>query len=160
MIRSALRRVGWPTRLALGVAGGGAYLAAPERSIKLSEGQQVEDVDALLIGGGIMSASVGLMLKLLHPSWKIRIVERLDRVGAESSNEWHNAGTGHAALCEPNYTPLNPQTGQVEISKAVAVNAKFLISLQWWSWLVEKGVLPDGSFIQPAPHRPFGRHLA
>ena len=64
-------------------------------------------------------------------------------------------GTGHAALCEPNYTPLNPKTGEVDISKAIAVNAKFLVSLQFWTYLVERGVLPDGSFIQPAPHLTF-----
>jgi malate dehydrogenase (quinone) len=55
-------------------------------------------------------------------------------------------------LCEPNYTPANPKTGEVEIDKAVAVNQKFMTSLAFWSWLVEKGILQDGAFIQPAPH--------
>jgi len=96
-----------------------------------------------------------LMMKLLHPKWRIRMVEQLDRVGAECSNEWRNAGTGHAALCEPNYTPMDPITKEVNISKAVDVNHKFLVGLQWWTWLVEKGVLPDASFIQPAPHITF-----
>merc|ERR1719409_681637 len=113
------------------------------------------EVDALIVGGGIMGCSVGLMMKLLHPTWKICLIEQLDRVGAECSNEWRNAGTGHAALCEPNYTPLDKKTGEVDISKAVAVNQKFLIGLQWWTWLVQKGVLPDASFIQPAPHITF-----
>ena len=62
-------------------------------------------------------------------------------MAAESSNEWHNAGTGHAALCEPNYSPMQ-QNGEVDVSKAIAVNGKFLMSVQWWTWLVEKGVLP------------------
>lgn len=92
------------------------------------------------------------MLKLLQPKWKVKLVEQHDRVAQESTNEWHNAGTGHAALCEPNYTPMNKKTGEVEIDKAVATNQKFMISLAFWSWLVEMGILPDGTFIQPAPH--------
>ena len=146
-----------PRAVALGLVAGGGYYGylRNEENITLAPGEDVEDVDALIIGGGIMGASVGLMMKLLHPEWKIRIVEQLDRVGAESSDEWNNAGTGHAALCEPNYTPMDPVTKEVDISKAVAVNQKFLVSLQWWTWLVEKGVLPDGSFIQPAPHITF-----
>ena len=116
------------------------------------DADKAEDVDALIIGGGIMGTTVAVMLKLLQPSWNVRLVEQLDRVGAESSNEWHNAGTGHAALCEANYTPVNPKTGEVDITKAKAVNAKFNLSLSFWSWLVEKGLLPDGAFIQPAPH--------
>ena len=99
-----------------------------------------------------MGTTVAVLLKLLQPHWNIRLLEQLDRVGAESSNEWHNAGTGHAALCEANYTPVNPATGEVDISKAVTVNQKFNVSLSFWSWLVDKGLLPDGSFIQPAPH--------
>ena len=152
--RSALR-----SAAAAAVVGGGAavaYLATPEQStVTLTGDEHVDDVDALIVGGGIMGATVGLMLKLLHPSWSVRIIEQHDRVGAECSNEWNNAGTGHAALCEPNYTPLNPKTGEVDISKAIAVNAKFLVSLQFWTYLVERGVLPDGSFIQPAPHLTF-----
>ena len=113
---------------------------------------EAEECDCLIIGGGIMGATVAVMLKLLQPAWSVRLVEQLDRVGAESSNEWHNAGTGHAALCEANYTPTDPRTGEVDIRKARAVNEKFMVSLSWWSWLVEKGLLPDGSFIQAAPH--------
>ena len=146
-----------PQAVALGLAAGGGYYAflRQAENISLAPGEEVEEVDALIIGGGIMGVSVGLMMKLLHPEWKIRLVEQLDRVGAESSDEWNNAGTGHAALCEPNYTPMDPNTNEVDITKAVAVNQKFLVSLQWWTWLVEKGVLPDGSFIQPAPHITF-----
>ena len=93
-----------------------------------------------------MGASVSMMMKILHPEWKIRIYEQLDRVGAEASNEWNNAGTGHAALCEPNYTPYkDEETKEVDISKAVAVNRKFLMGLQWWTWLVEHGVLADAA---------------
>lgn len=128
--------------------GGGYYMMQPKPVLK-EEG--AEEVDALIIGGGIMGTTVALMLKLLQPKWKVKLVEQHDRVAQEASNEWHNAGTGHAALCEPNYTPMNKE-GEVEIDKAVATNQKFMISLAFWSWLVDMGILPDGSFIQPAPH--------
>lgn len=149
------RAAGALAAVSLGVGGGLYYTTAPPSPIIITGDEPVDEVDALIIGGGIMSASVGLMLQLLHPAWKIRLIEKKARVGAEASNEWHNAGTGHAALCEPNYTPIDPKTGDVDISKAIAVNSKFLVSLQWWTWLVEKGVLPDASFIQPAPHITF-----
>jgi len=125
------------------------------RQASTAQDGPVEELDALIVGGGVMGCSVGMMMKILHPTWKIRIVEQLDRVGAECSNEWRNAGTGHAALCEPNYTPMDPITKEVDISKAVAINNKFLVGMQWWAWLVEKGVMPDASFIQPAPHISF-----
>ena len=131
---------------------GGCYLSDRDYFHANLSADDAEDVDALIIGGGIMGTTVAVMLKLLQPEWNIRLVEQLDRVGAEASNEWHNAGTGHAALCEANYTPVDPKTGEVDISKARAVNAKFNVSLSFWSWLVEKGLLADGSFIQPAPH--------
>ena len=113
---------------------------------------KAEDVDALIIGGGIMGATVALMIKLLQPDWKVKLVEQHNRVGLEASNEWHNAGTGHAALCEPNYTPDSKDGKTVEIDKAVATNNKFMTSLAFWSFLVEKSILPDATFIQPAPH--------
>ena len=71
-------------------------------------------------GGGVMGGSVALLMKILYPQWRIRLLEQFDKVGAESSNEWRNAGTGHAALCEPNYTPLNKATGEV-LTPATAV---------------------------------------
>ena len=150
------RRAGRVAAAALAAAGGavagGCYLSDRDYFHANLSTDDAEDVDALIIGGGIMGTTVAVMLKLLQPEWNIRLVEQLDRVGAEASNEWHNAGTGHAALCEANYTPANPKTGEVDISKAKAVNGKFNVSLSFWSWLVEKGLLPDGSFIQPAPH--------
>eukprot|EP01052_Picozoa_sp_SAG31_P000489 SAG31_NODE_14_length_37953_cov_109.719660_23_plen_226_part_00 len=133
----------------------GLSSALEPRIPTLTGAEPIDDVDALIIGAGIMGASVSLVLKLLHPDWNIRMVERLPQVAAESSNEWHNAGTGHAALCEPNYTPIDEATGEVDISKAVATNEKFLVSLQMWTWLVEAGVLPDATFIQPVPHITF-----
>ena len=97
------RRWGQYTAATLAAAGGYAYVAQPESL----DPTAAEDVDALIIGGGIMGTTVAVMLKLLQPSWNVLLVEQLDRVGAESSNEWHNAGTGHAALCEvrPSFVP-------------------------------------------------------
>lgn len=150
------RRAGRVAAAVLAAAGGavtgGCYFSDRGYFHANLSADDAEDIDALIIGGGIMGTTVAVMLKLLQPEWNIRLVEQLDRVGAEASNEWHNAGTGHAALCEPNYTPIDPKTGEVDISKARAVNQKFNVSLSFWSWLVEKGLLPDGSFIQPAPH--------
>ena len=92
-----------------------------------------EDVDVILIGGGIMSATVGVMLQELEPTWRIHIYETLPNAGEEASNGWNNAGTGHAALCELNYTPENKETGKIDISKAIAINEQFQISRQLWA---------------------------
>lgn len=111
-----------------------------------------DHIDVALIGGGIMSATLGTMLQQLEPDWDIRIYERLGDVARESSNPWNNAGTGHAALCELNYTPQLPD-GSIDISKAVAVNEQFQVSRQFWSYLVAEGRLPDPSaFLASTPH--------
>lgn len=112
-------------------------------------------VDVALIGGGVMSATLGTLLRQLQPGWSIGIFERLDNVAEESSNAWNNAGTGHSALCELNYTP-QAADGRVDISKAVVVNEQFQISRQFWSYLVEKGVLASArDFLTPVPHMSF-----
>ena len=108
--------------------------------------------DVILIGAGIMSATLGTLLKELQPNWNIKVFEKLEKAGEESSNEWNNAGTGHAALCELNYTSEKAD-GTVDIAKAINVNEQFNVSLQFWSYLVEKGLLKNpGAFIQPLPH--------
>ena len=108
-----------------------------------------------LIGGGIMSATLGTFIKQLQPDWSIQIFERLGDVALESSNPWNNAGTGHSALCELNYTPEKPD-GTIEISSAVKVNEQFQVSRQFWSYLVGKDLLPDPqAFINPVPHMSF-----
>ena len=112
-------------------------------------------VDVVLIGGGIMSATLGTLLQELEPEWDIHVLERLDELSQESSGPWNNAGTGHAALCELNYTPQRPD-GSVDISKAVQVNEQFQISRQLWSFLVGSGRIPDPqAFINPTPHMSF-----
>ena len=111
--------------------------------------------DVLLIGAGIMSATLGTLLRLVEPDWSITLVERLDGVAAESSDPWNNAGTGHSALCELNYTPQLPD-GSIDVTKAVFVNEQFQVSRQFWSHAVEKGVVTDPrSFINPVPHVSF-----
>eukprot|EP00425_Heterocapsa_triquetra_P001069 CAMPEP_0195055010 /NCGR_PEP_ID=MMETSP0448-20130528/3749_1 /TAXON_ID=66468 /ORGANISM="Heterocapsa triquestra, Strain CCMP 448" /LENGTH=551 /DNA_ID=CAMNT_0040084585 /DNA_START=71 /DNA_END=1726 /DNA_ORIENTATION=- len=116
----------------------------------------IEEVDVVLIGGGIMSATVGLMLKQLEPSWKIVMYERLGAVAEESSNGWNNAGTGHSALCEPNYTPSKGDT--VDASKAVVVNEQWQLSRQYWTYLKEHGLLSDPkNFIDNTPHCTFAQ---
>ncbi|MCC3702834.1 malate:quinone oxidoreductase [Rouxiella badensis] len=112
-------------------------------------------VDVVLIGGGIMSATLGTYLQELEPDWSINMYERLDSVADESSNGWNNAGTGHSALAEMNYTPEKAD-GSVEIAKAVEINEAFQISRQFWSYQVEKKVLGEPrSFITSVPHMSF-----
>lgn len=102
-----------------------------------------------------MSATLGTLLQHLEPTWNIRILERLDALAEESSGPWNNAGTGHAALCELNYTPQKAD-GSVDISKAVNVNEQFQLSRQMWSFLVESGAIPDpAAFIRTTPHMSF-----
>ncbi len=112
-------------------------------------------VDALLVGGGIMSATLGTLLMNLDPSLNIMMVEQLDQVALESSDGWNNAGTGHAGYCELNYTPQNADGG-VSIDRALGINASFELSLQLWSSLVEQQALPaPGTFINATPHMSF-----
>ncbi|MCM3176631.1 malate:quinone oxidoreductase [Cytobacillus horneckiae] len=108
--------------------------------------------DVILIGAGIMSATLGTLLKELVPEWKITVFEKLSRAGEESSNEWNNAGTGHAALCELNYTVEKPD-GTVDISKAININEQFQVSMQFWSYLVKSKLIKNPQdFIMPLPH--------
>lgn len=113
--------------------------------------------DVILIGAGIMSATLGTMLKELAPDWNIKVFEKLANAGEESSNEWNNAGTGHAALCELNYTSENAD-GSVDISKAINVNEQFQVSMQFWSFLVNNNLIQNpNDFIMPLPHISFVR---
>ena len=115
-----------------------------------------DEADVVLVGAGIMSATLGAMLRELEPGWSQIIFERLDGPAEESSSPWNNAGTGHSALCELNYTP--EVKGKIQTAKAIAVNEKFQISRQFWSHQVDKGVLPHPEgFIHPVPHVSFGQ---
>ena len=116
---------------------------------------KTQHADVVLIGGGIMSATLGAFLKQLEPNWTISLFERLDRPGLESSDPWNNAGTGHAALCELNYSPA-AKDGSVDPSKALHINEQFQLSRQFWSHLVTNSLIgsPKG-FINTVPHMSF-----
>jgi len=113
--------------------------------------------DVVLVGAGIMSATLAVILKALDPSLKIELFEVLGSEARESSNAWNNAGTGHAALCELNYTPQESD-GSIDISKALQVNTAFDLSRQLWAYLVQSGAIKDPrSFLHPVPHCSFVR---
>jgi malate dehydrogenase (quinone) len=115
----------------------------------------IKKVDVLLVGAGVMSATLGKLLAQLDPSLTITMVERLSRVASESSHGLNNAGTGHAGYCELNYTPQLTD-GSIDISRALAINSAYEVSLQFWSYLVENHVLPSPEkFINPICHQSF-----
>jgi malate dehydrogenase (quinone) len=114
-----------------------------------------EKADIVLIGAGIMSATVATMLKELEPGLSMVAFEVLEDCALESSHGWNNAGTGHAANCELNYTPQLAD-GTVDIHKALEVNVEFDVSRQLWSHLVRKGAIQDpGAFLHACPHMSF-----
>lgn len=111
--------------------------------------------DVVLIGAGIMSATLGMLLKQLQPDITITILERLDSAAAESSDAWNNAGTGHSAFCELNYTP-EKEDGAIDTTKAVKIAESFEVSKQFWAYLVAHNIIhPAGAFIHPIPHMSF-----
>ena len=116
-----------------------------------------EAVDVVLVGAGIMSATLAVLLKELDPGLKLEVIEAMDAGAVESSNPWNNAGTGHAGLCELNYTP-EAADGSIDIKKAVSINTQFEESKQFWAYLVQKGALSaPKSFINAVPHLSFVR---
>lgn len=128
---------------------------ARELGVRAGTHRREHVTDVLLIGGGIMSATLGTFLQELEPAWSITMVERMDGVAQESSNGWNNAGTGHSALMELNYTPQHSD-GSVSIEKAVEINEAFQLSRQFWAHQVERGVLHQPrSFINSVPHISF-----
>ncbi|ULC58467.1 malate dehydrogenase (quinone) [Flaviramulus sp. BrNp1-15] len=111
-----------------------------------------KDYDLICVGGGIMSATLALLVKTLKPDLKVLILERLSAVGLESSAAWNNAGTGHSALCELNYTPEN-EDGSINCEKAFKICKQFEVSKQFWSYLVNKNLIDSPEdFIKPVPH--------
>lgn len=114
-------------------------------------------VDVVLVGGGIMSATLAALITTLEPTWTVEIHERRDGLALESSDAWNNAGTGHAALCELNYTPERAD-GTVDITKAVRINEQFELSRELWHHLATHDRLPGGTgFLTTTPHMTFVR---
>ncbi|MFC4620404.1 malate:quinone oxidoreductase [Camelliibacillus cellulosilyticus] len=121
----------------------------------MSNSENQVKTDVILVGAGIMSATLGTLLKELAPDWNIQVFEKLDKPGEESSNEWNNAGTGHSALCELNYTVEKPD-GSIDISKAIKINEQFQVSRQFWSYLASRNLIRNPQdFIMPLPHMSF-----
>ncbi|MEM6257358.1 MAG: malate dehydrogenase (quinone) [Planctomycetota bacterium] len=115
-----------------------------------------EPIDVLLIGSGIMSATLGAMLKNLKPEMKIQLYEAAEGFSHEASDGWHNAGTGHAGICELSYTPNRGEDGEVDVAKAIEIFHMFEHSKQFWGYAVREGIAPDPtSFINRVPHIAF-----
>ena len=130
-------------------------MAAPATAF----GSDVDDV--LLVGGGIMSATLGAMLKRLEPRLAIRLVEVTRELAQEASDGWHNAGTGHAGVCEMSYTPSRDASGRVPIGRALGIFEQFEQSKQFWAHAATAGMAgPAGDFIRAVPHLCFveGEH--
>ena len=114
-----------------------------------------QPVDVVLIGGGVMSVTLATYLQELEPGWKMKLFERMDGVAMESSDGWNNAGTGHSAFAELNYTP-ELEDGSIETKRAVGIAEQFEVSRQFWSHQVKRGHLQEPSaFINPTPHMSF-----
>src|SRR5947208_15423889 len=123
----------------------------------MAENRPVSQPDVVMVGAGIMSATLAVFLKELEPTLTVEMFETLDGAAEESSNAWNNAGTGHAALCELNYTPERSD-GSIEVAKALEVNVEFDLSRQLWASLVKTGAIATPqSFIEPVPHMSFVR---
>ena len=111
--------------------------------------------DVILIGAGIMSATLGVILKELQPNITIEIYERLDTAACESSDAWNNAGTGHSAFCELNYTP-EAADGSISPKKAISIAESFEVSRQFWAYLVQQNkIVSPEKFIKSVPHLSF-----
>lgn len=111
--------------------------------------------DVVIVGGGIMGATLAAMLHELQPDLTLQVFERLEDVALESAEAMNNAGTGHAANCELNYTPVKGD-GSLDVTKAMTINASFEMSLQFWSYLLEQGLIDHpGQFLNPVPHMSF-----
>ena len=106
--------------------------------------------DIVLIGAGIMSATLGVLLKELNPSFNIVVLELLDSVALESSDAWNNAGTGHSAFCELNYTP-EKEDGSIGISKAIQIADQFEISKEFWVSLLQKNYINNPAEFPQVP---------
>lgn len=122
----------------------------------MKSAQHIDNPDVILIGSGIMSATLGAMLKELDPSIRIQLYEMTDDLAQEASNGWHNAGTGHAGLCELSYTPNYGADGEVDVAKAIEIFHQFEHSKQFWGYAARRGMFKNTrDFINPVPHLSF-----
>ena len=118
--------------------------------------RHIKDPDIILIGSGIMSATLGVVLKELNPKLKIQIYEAAEGISSEASDAWHNAGTGHAGLCELSYTPDYSSNGEVCVDKAIEIFQEFTHSLQFWGYAARKGIIKNPKdCVNSVPHLSF-----
>ncbi|XZE19233.1 malate:quinone oxidoreductase [Pirellulaceae bacterium SH449] len=109
--------------------------------------------DIILIGSGIMSSTLAVMLKQLEPRLRIRLIEATTELAREASDGWNNAGTGHAGICELSYTPVRGPDGKVPIERALKIFEQFEQSKQFWGYLVRNQLVGEPSdFIHSVPH--------
>ena len=122
----------------------------------MSSAEHIENPDVILIGSGVMSATLGGLLKNLKPDLKIQLYEVTPELAQESSNGWNNAGTGHAGICELSYTPNRGADGEVDVAKAIEIFHQFEQSKYFWGYAVRSGMIEDPSrFVNAVPHIAF-----
>ena len=131
-------------------------IRASSRDPTMQTHAYIDDSDVILIGSGIMSATLGAMLKRLQPDLRIQLYEVNDEPAQESSHGWNNAGTGHAGICELSYTPDRESDGSVDVTKAIEIFQQFEQSKQFWAYAIREGMI-DGprDFINQVPHISF-----
>ncbi|MGB1744572.1 MAG: malate:quinone oxidoreductase, partial [Limisphaerales bacterium] len=122
----------------------------------MSSAQHIENPDVILIGSGVMSATLGAVLKNLQPDLKVQLYEVTEELAQESSNGWNNAGTGHAGICELSYTPNRGDDGEVNVAKAIEIFEQFEQSKYFWGYAARNGLIDDPrKFVSPVPHISF-----
>lgn len=105
----------------------------------------------IVIGAGIMGTTFAVLAKELAPELDVTILERLEGPGAGNSWVFNNAGTGHEANCELNYTPVDEEV--ISVEKALKIHAQFNVAKQFWAYLVNKGAIQDPkTFINQTKH--------
>src|SRR5699024_2837010 len=123
---------------------GTTAMTTPPRTASDVDGTEA---DVVLVGGGIMSATLGSMLAGLQPDWRIVLLDKASSLASESSGPWNNAGTGHSGFCELNYTP-----DPADARKPVMIARQSQLSRQWWAYLADTGQIDPDSFIHAVPH--------
>jgi malate dehydrogenase (quinone) len=99
---------------------------------KPSSSRMLESPDVILVGSGIMSATLAVMLARLDPALRIQVLEASPGLAREASDGWNNSGTGHAGVCELSYTPERDALGRVPIGRALRIFEQFEHSRQFW----------------------------
>ncbi|NMT64961.1 malate:quinone oxidoreductase [Marinobacter orientalis] len=108
-------------------------------------------MNVIIIGAGIMGTTFATLAKEMVPDLDITILERLDGPGEGNSSAFWNAGTGHEANCELNYTPVDEEV--ISVEKALKIHAQFNVAKQFWAYLIEKGAIKDPTtFINQTKH--------